>query len=110
YRRRSKAIAVNDIFIGIDVAGQELVVAQEPVAAQWTVSNDAAGIELLTTRLQELGPTLIVLEATGGLELAVYASLAQAGLPALVINPRRARAFAEAVGTLAKTDAIDAQT
>jgi transposase len=110
FRCRSKAIAENDIFIGIDVAGQELVVAQEPAVPQWTVSNDAAGIERLTAHLQELGPTLIVLEATGGLELAAYASLVQSGLPALVINPRRARAFAEALGTRAKTDAIDAQT
>ncbi|HLY66797.1 MAG TPA: IS110 family transposase [Chloroflexota bacterium] len=101
---------MTDIFIGIDVAGQELVVAQQPITAQWTVANDAAGIELLTTRLRELTPTLIVLEATGGLEVNVYASLAEAGLPAQVINPRRVRAFAEAAGTLAKTDALDAQT
>jgi transposase len=100
---------VSDIFIGIDGAGQELVVAQQPEATQWTVPNDAAGIELLTARLRELAPTLIVLEATGGLELNVYAGLAEAGLPALVINPRRVRAFAAAAGTLAKTDAIDAR-
>lgn len=100
---------MTDIFIGIDVASQELVVAQTPGAAQWAVGNDAAGIELLTTRLRELAPALIVLEATGGLEVDVYARLTEAGLPAQVINPRRARAFAEATGTLAKTDAIDAR-
>lgn len=100
---------MTDIFIGIDVASQELVVAQTPGAAQWAVGNDAAGIELLTTRLRELAPALIVLEATGGLEVDVYASLTEAGLPAQVINPRRARAYAEATGTLAKTDAIDAR-
>lgn len=97
------------IFIGIDVSGQELVVAQQPVTAQWTISNDTAGIQALVTRLRELTPTLIVLEATGGLELNAYASLVEAGLPAQVINPRRIRAFAEAAGTLAKTDAIDAR-
>ena len=97
------------IFVGIDVSQQELVVAQLPQVTPWTVPNDAAGIERLVARLRDLAPTLIVLEATGGLEVAVFASLTEAHLPAQVINPRRARAFAIAVGTMAKTDPIDAQ-
>jgi transposase len=51
---------------------------------------------------------LVVLEATGGLEALCAATLAAAGLPVAVINPRQARDFAKATGRLAKTDAIDA--
>ena len=59
-------------------------------------------------RLKGLAPTLIVLEATGGLEILATASISSAGLPVAVVNPRQARDFAKATGKLAKTDAIDA--
>ena len=97
------------IFVGIDVSQQELVVALHPRVTPWTVANDSAGIEQLLARVRALAPTLIVLEATGGLEIAAFASLTEAQLPAQVVNPARVRAFATAVGTQAKTDAIDAQ-
>ena len=58
--------------------------------------------------MQVLQPTLIVLEATGGLEGPVTAALTAAGLPVVVVNPRQARDFAKATGRLAKTDALDA--
>ena len=61
------------------------------------------------TQLQALAPTLIVLEATGGYQGPVTAALATAGLPVVVVNPRQVRAFAQAVGILAKTDRIDAR-
>jgi len=59
--------------------------------------------------MQTLQPTLIVLEATGGLERLVTSALATAGLPVVVVNPRQARDFARATGQLAKTDALDAR-
>ena len=52
---------------------------------------------------------MVVLEASGGLELALVASLGAAGLPVVVVNPRQVRDFARATGKLAKTDALDAQ-
>jgi transposase len=55
-----------------------------------------------------LGPSLIVLEASGGWEAPVVATLAVAGLPVVVVNPRQVRDFARATGRLAKTDALDA--
>jgi transposase len=61
-----------------------------------------------TERLRALGPTLIVLEATGGYELLGVAALAAAALPVVVVNPRQVRDFAKATGQLAKTDRIDA--
>ncbi len=56
-----------------------------------------------------LAPALIVMEATGGLETHLYAALTTTGLPAVVMNPRQVRDFAKAMGTLAKTDALDAR-
>jgi len=55
-------------------------------------------------------PGLVVLEATGGLELPAATALGVAGLPVALINPRQARDFAKAVGRLAKTDCLDAAT
>ena len=60
----------------------------------------------LVERLTALAPSpaLVVLEATGGMEVRLAAALAAAGLPVAVVNPRRVRAFARATGRLAKTD------
>jgi len=96
-------------FVGIDVAKAQLDIALRPAGERWAVPNDASGIAPLVDRLQALQPTLIVLEATGGLERAATVALAAAGLPVVVINPRQARDFARATGQLAKTDALDAR-
>jgi transposase len=98
-----------EAFIGIDVARDSLEVASRPAGDQWQVANDPAGIAALLPRLRALQPTLIVLEATGGLELAVLGEIASAGLPVVAVNPRQVRDFAKAIGKLAKTDAIDAR-
>ncbi len=57
-------------FIGIDVAKAQLDIALRPSGERWAVPNDASGVAMLVERLQALHPTLIVLEATGGLERA----------------------------------------
>ena len=96
-------------FVGIDVAKAQLDIALRPSGERWAVANDASGVATLVDRVQTLHPTLIVLEATGGLERAVTSALAAAGLPVVVVNPRQARDFARATGQLAKTDALDAR-
>ena len=95
--------------VGIDVAKAELVVHLRPADTLWTVPNAEAGIRALVERLGGEAPALIVLEATGGYELAVAAALAAAALPVAVVNARQVRRFAQAVGELAKTDRIDAR-
>lgn len=55
-----------------------------------------------------LGPSVVALEATGGFETVVAASLGTAGLPVIIVNPVQVRAFARALGKRAKTDPIDA--
>lgn len=96
------------MFVGIDVAKVELVIATHPDGERWTVANDERGVHALVERLRPMTPTLIVLEATGGYELLGVAALAAAELPVVVVNPRQVRDFARATGQLAKTDRLDA--
>jgi transposase len=84
--------------------------AVRPSGERWAVPHEASGVVTLVDRVQALHPTLIVLEATGGLERAAPAALATAGRPVVVVNPRQARDVARATGQLAKTDALDART
>jgi transposase len=97
------------IFVGIDVAKEHLDVHVRPTDESFRVTRDDAGLSGLVDRLHGLAPVLVVLEATGGYEIAVAAALGSAGLPVAVVNPRQIRAFARATGTLAKTDALDAR-
>ncbi|MCW5863428.1 MAG: transposase [Anaerolineae bacterium] len=94
--------------VGVDVSKARLDIAVEPIGAQWSVGNDAAGIACLVERLKGKVVGRIVVEATGGQERLVVAELYQAGLPVALVNPRRVRHFARALGRLAKTDRIDA--
>jgi transposase len=93
------------------VSKAALDIAVRPSGVHWRSTNAEAGIAEVIGRLRPLAPHLIVLEATGGLERLVVATLALAGLPVAVVNPRpvaQVRAFAKATGQLAKTDALDA--
>ena len=95
-------------FVGIDVSKAQLDVAVRPTGQRWVVSYDQTGIEGLIPQIVDLEPALVLLEATGGLELPLVAALAAAALPVVVVNPRQVRDFAKATGTLAKTDTLDA--
>jgi len=97
------------IFVGIDVSKKYLDVALRPTGQGWRVAYDEAGSQQVVAELTALQPELIVLEATGGLELPITAALATAGLKLAVVNPRQVRHFAKALGIAAKTDALDAQ-
>jgi len=96
------------VFVGIDVSKDRLDVALRPSGDRWAVAHEEPGLATLVARLQGLAPTLIVLEATGGLAVPLTGALAAAGLPVVVVNPRQVRDFAKATGKLAKTDALDA--
>jgi len=98
-----------EVFVGIDVSKARLDVAVGSAGELWAVDNDARGIAELAGRLRKLGPELIVLEASGGLETALVGELAAAQMPVVVVNPRQVRDFAHARGQLAKTDALDAR-
>jgi transposase len=98
-----------DVFVGVDVSKAKLDVDFAPKPCGFTVENDDESILSLTKRLSKLRIALVVVESTGGFETRVVAALAQAGLPVVVVNPKRIRDFAKATGKLAKTDSIDAR-
>jgi transposase len=96
-------------FVGIDVSKATLDVDCLPVNGAQQFRNEASGIAALTALLKDSGAERIVLEATGGYETALAIALAAAGLPVVVVNPKRVRDFAKASGILAKTDRLDAR-
>lgn len=102
------AAVVSALVVGIDVSKQHLDVAVGS-GESWQSTNDEPGIAELVRRVGRIKPSLVVLEATGGYELAVSWALASAHIPLVVANPRQVRDFARATGRLAKTDAIDAR-
>src|SRR5437879_12419617 len=94
-------------FVGIDVAKAELEVVVRPSGARWTVTNNPVGLAQLQERLQASAPSLIVLEATGGYEVAVVAALAAAALPGGVPEARQARASGRPAGRSRAAGASD---
>lgn len=96
------------VFVGIDVSKAQVDVAVRP-EGRFAAPNDEAGVAQVLERLRAVPPTLVVVEATGGLEIPLVGALATAGVPVVVVNPRQVRDFAKAAGRLAKTDAVDAQ-
>jgi transposase len=98
----------SEIFIGIDVSKTQLDVAVRPLNDAYQVPNTADGIATLVERLRPVVPTLITIEATGGYEREVAVALTQQNWAVAVVNPRHVRAFARALGQLAKTDQLDA--
>ena len=99
---------MGSVIVGIDVSKDRLDIALRPSGEAFTVTRNAAGLEELVRRLNALAPQLVAMEATGGFEAVVAASLAAAKLPVVVVNPAQIRAFAKALGKRAKTDPIDA--
>ena len=95
--------------IGIDVAKHTLEWTAGSTGTIQHTRNEPRPIAALVRRLVTLGPGRIVVESTGGYERRIVTKLAEAGLPVVVVNPRRVRSFGQAMGILAKTDAIDAR-
>ncbi len=79
------------VYAGIDIAKASLEIAVHATGQRWDFTNDDAGISQAICCLRELAPALVVLEATGGIELPLTAAMAVAGLPMAVVNPRQAR-------------------
>ncbi len=96
-----------EVFVGVDVAKSWLDVAWLSGQTLHVDHSDEAIVGLVE-QLRAQPPTLVVMEATGGLETALASALAAAALPVAVVNPRQVRDYARACGRLAKTDRIDA--
>lgn len=100
---------MNKIHAGIDVSKATLDVAVTGQKEVRSFPNTENGIKQITNYLMKQAPVLTVMEATGGLEKLVAASLVQESIAVVVVNPRQVRDFARAKGKLAKTDTIDAE-
>lgn len=96
------------LVLGVDVSKRMLDCATWPTTQVWQHPRDAEGITALVQRVQAANITLVVMEATGGLETEPAVELARAGVPVAVVNPRQTQQFARALGILAKTDQVDA--
>ncbi len=79
------------VIVGIDVAKDKLDVGVRPSGERFVVSRAEAGLKELKDRLRKLGVAVVGLEATGGTETVVAASLSAAGLPVVVVNPAQVR-------------------
>lgn len=97
------------VYAGIDVCKDWLDVHVHPAGKDLRVSNDRAGAVRLGRVLHGLAVKGVVMEATGKYHRSAQRILHEAGLSVAVVNPLRARLFAEAIGVLGKTDAIDAR-
>jgi transposase len=104
----STSPATEPLFVGIDVAKGKLDLARSDSKKLLTVENACDGIAQMVQLLRGIGPTLIVIDATGGLEQPALNAMIDAGLPVALVNPGRVRHLAQGLGILAKTDKIDA--
>ncbi len=98
-----------EIYVGVDVSKAMLEVALWEGDDRWEFINDEEGVRELCEHLKPLQPTLVVLEASGGLEKRTAVLLAAEELPVVIVNPTRVRNYAKACGQYAKTDEIDAR-
>jgi len=97
------------VFVGIDVAADQLAVHILPDESAFQSATDPESLKVLADKLAAFSPHIILLEATGGVERTAVALFLQHRLPVVVINPRQVRDFARAQGLLAKNDRIDAR-
>lgn len=97
------------VSVGIDVSKNTLDIAVHESGEIWSTNNDSSGCAALAAKLKQLKATTIVVEASGGWQTLLTATLAAAELPIVVVNPRQVRDFAKALGQLAKTDRLDSR-
>ncbi len=92
----------------MDIASSCLAARIGRDGAAATFANTPDGIAELAVFCQTHQVALVAMEATGGYEQRAFAQLSEPGLPVAIVNPRAVRQFAQSMGSLEKTDAIDA--
>src|ERR1700729_1212600 len=103
----TRQVTVTRIICGVDIASSSLAarIGQDGTAS--TFANTQPGIAELAAFCESHSVELVAMEATGGYEQRAFAQLSEHGLPVAVVNPRAVRQFAQSMGALEKTDAID---
>lgn len=97
------------VYVGIDVSKAWLDVYVHPLGESWRVENSLVGLRRVQRQLADRVVVRVVMEATGKYHRETHRRLSGWGYAAAVVNPLRARLFAEACGVLDKTDRIDAR-
>lgn len=98
------------IFVGIDVAKEELEIAVSNKNKVYAIKNTPKSCKKEAEKLLKIMPELVVLESTGGYEMNFVEACWEVGVKVSIANPKKCRSFAEAQGRKAKTDKIDAKT
>ncbi len=104
-----EARSASPVYVGIDVCKDHLDIYLHPLSQSVRFTNCKNGIRRLKRQLAEHVVNLVVMEATGKHHRLAHRSLSQSGIAVAVVNPLRSRLFAEAIGTRAKTDRVDAK-
>lgn len=99
----------NPVYAGIDVGKEKLFVNVYLDSQVRDFPNTHSGIERMSRFLIKNAVDLVVMEASGGYERLPASDLRACGLSVAVVNPTYVRRFAQGMGTLAKTDTIDAR-
>jgi transposase len=97
------------VYVGIDVCKDHLDVYLHPGGQTFRVTNAHEGLKALKRRIAGLSIVMVAMEATAKYHRQPHRTLHAAGLSVAIVNPLRARLFAEATGQLAKTDRLDAR-
>jgi transposase len=95
------------VFVGVDVSKNWIDAYTLPSKQTAHVGTDEKSLKEWAESLPE-NITLVVMEATGGLEIPVFAALAARKIPVAVVNPFRTRNFAKSLNLRKKTDEVDA--
>lgn len=104
----TRQVTVTRIICGVDIASSSLAARIGHDGAAAIFVNTQQGITELASFCQSHGVEMVAMEASGGYEQRAFAQLSQHGLPVAIVNPRAVRQFAQSMGSLEKTDAIDA--
>src|SRR6202044_225951 len=102
-----RQVTVTRIICGMDIASSSLAARIGHDGTASTFANTQPGIAELAAFCESHSVELVAMEATGGYEQRAFAQLSEHGLPVAVVNPRAVRQFAQSMGALEKTDAID---
>jgi Transposase len=97
------------VYVGIDVWKDWLDVDIHPIGGKFRVPNTPEGLKSLKRRIAAMPDALVVMEATAKYHRQPHRTLHAAGYAVAIVNPLRARLFAQAFGQLAKTDKLDAR-
>jgi transposase len=99
---------VDSQYVGLNASAEAIEVAIRPTGEMWTTDFADENIAATARKLKYLQPKLVVLEAAGAFELPIAGMFAIYGLPFTIVNPRKVREFARAVGRISRFDKTQA--